>query len=236
MDNIFLVSLPTKKPETKRWVGLLNKIFARLGYKLALQPNPRVDMSTIEQRINMFHLLESTIACGVEGEVAEFGCFTGQTAMLFQKVIVNHNKSKTVFLFDSFETDFGLQRDVESELKNNFSHAMLPMPKIIKGRFEQTVPEQLPSKLSFVHIDCGVGTDPLIHKNQVLHLLKHIYPIMSTGAICMLMDYCDRDRGHTGRDFNPGVKIACDEFFTNKPEKVYALYGNQYSHGYFRKI
>lgn len=236
MDNIFIVNFSPVKTRKSKLIDFINRGIFRYGYQLVPQPNPRLDMSTIEQRINMFHLLESTITSGVQGEVAEFGCFTGQTAILFQRVIVNHNKNNTIQLFDSFESDFGLHRDIESELKNNFSHAMLPMPLIVKGKLEDTIPAKLPRQISFAHIDCGVGNDPLIHKSLILHILKNIYPIMPTGAVCMLMDYHDKSKGHTGRDFNPGVKPACDEFFADKPEKVFALYGNQYSHGYFRKM
>jgi hypothetical protein len=33
----------------------------------------------------------------------------------------------------------------------------------------------------------------------------------------------------------PGVKRACDEFFADKPERMYALYAGPYAHGFFRK-
>ncbi|MEO8150103.1 MAG: hypothetical protein ABI723_20870 [Bacteroidia bacterium] len=236
MDNIYLVNYSPIRTKRHKLIDLLNKGLSRYGFKIVLQPNPKIDMSTVEQRINMFHLLESALTWGVEGEVVEFGCYAGQSAMLFQKVIMHFDKHKTIYLYDSFEATFGRPRDVEAELRNNFSHALLHNPVVIRGKLEDTVPLNLPEKISFAHIDCGIGIDQFIHKNLIIHLVNNVYHRMSTGAVCMFMDYYDKSKGHHGRDFNPGVKPACDEFFADKPEKVSALYGNQYSHGYFRKL
>jgi O-methyltransferase len=51
----------------------------------------------------------------------------------------------------------------------------------------------------------------------------------------VLMDYHEEGITIHGANVNPGVKLACDEFFTGKPEGVYTLYGGPCSHGYFRK-
>ena len=69
----------------------------------------------------------------------------------------------------------------------------------------------------------------------VLHLLKNIYPRLSSGAVVLFMDYHDPNLTVKGDAVNPGVKMACDVFFHDKPEVVYTLYGNQYSHGYIIK-
>jgi O-methyltransferase len=58
---------------------------------------------------------------------------------------------------------------------------------------------------------------------------------MSQGAVCLLADYHDPVKTNRGTDSNPGVKWACDEFFSGRMEKVSALYGNHYSHGFFRR-
>ena len=66
-------------------------------------------------------------------------------------------------------------------------------------------------------------------------MLAEIYPRMSAGAICVLMDYNDPEINGIGHNANPGVKLACDEFLVNKPEEIIPLYGNQYFHAYFQK-
>ncbi|WP_161599551.1 TylF/MycF/NovP-related O-methyltransferase [Hymenobacter nivis] len=198
-------------------------------------PNPVVDMTTVEQRINYFHLLDAVIAHQVRGDVVELGCFTGQCALLFQRVVQLYQADKTLHLFDSFETQFTLKGSVEEELKRNFKEEGLPLPVLHKGYFQDTLPTQLPGQIAFVHIDCGFGGDAQQHKSVVQYCLEEVYPKMSVGAVCVLMDYHDRTAPGTGYDANPGVKMACDEFLATKPEQMVSLYGNHYSHGFFRK-
>lgn len=58
---------------------------------------------------------------------------------------------------------------------------------------------------------------------------------MSKGAVCVLMDYHVLAVNNQS-DYNPGVKLAADEFLSTLPENMISLYANQYSHGYFRKL
>ena len=66
--------------------------------------------------------------------------------------------------------------------------------------------------------------------------LHHVYFRLSKGAVLLFMDYHDPISTFKGVPINPGVKAACDLFFKDKPEKVFTLYGNQYSHGYIIKM
>ncbi|MEB0262804.1 hypothetical protein QN348_14400 [Mucilaginibacter sp. 5C4] len=59
---------------------------------------------------------------------------------------------------------------------------------------------------------------------------------MPKNSVCIMMDYFDASTGVEGLDINPGVKLAYDEFFADKPEKIACLWGNQYNHAYFRKV
>lgn len=238
MDNFFINSAPFVKLKRGRIAKISNRILKALGLNYTLQPglDIRLDMNSIEQRINYYHLLDAVITYDVEGEVAELGCFTGQCALLFQNIITAHRSDKKLHLYDSFEKQFAFEGNVEQELINSFNKIGLSQPIIHKGYFEDTIPAQLPEKLSFVHIDCGWGGDPQLHKKIMLHCLQHIYPRLSKGAVCVMMDYHDAASGDKGLDVNPGVKVACDEFFIGKPEQIVALYGNEYSHAFFRKI
>ncbi|MFD1873195.1 TylF/MycF/NovP-related O-methyltransferase [Hymenobacter bucti] len=237
MNNFFISEPPFAAP-ARRLVTLLNKglHFLKPGYQLTAAPNPVVDMNTLEQRINYFHLLDATLAAQIPGDVIELGCFTGQCALLFQKVLQMHHSDKMLHLYDSFETQFTLQGNVANVLERNFALAGLPMPVLHKGYFQQTLPSQLPARICFTHIDCGFGADALAHKEVMLHCLQTVYPRLSKGAVCVLMDYHDRRSGAIGHDVNPGVKLACDEFLASKPEQLVALYGNQISHAFFRKV
>ena len=78
------------------------------------------------------------------------------------------------------------------------------------------------------------GGDVARHKQLMLFCLEHVYARMTPSAICLLMDYCDHKLVDAW-DCNPGVKLACDEFFKEKSESISVLYGGEYCHGYFRK-
>lgn len=237
MNNFFITQHPFSQPKKSSLVRYVNAAMSKLGYRYKLQPKPdsTADMNSLEQRINYYLLLDSAIGNGVEGDVAELGCYTGQCAMLFEKVIEQNQSSKKLHLYDSFETKFAFTGGVEEELLKNFKLANLNMPILHKGYFNETLPTQLPEKLAFVHIDCGFGGDRFQHRDIMLYCFEQIYPKLSQGAICVLMDYHDDEEGDKGLDANPGVKLACDIFFGDRPEKIISLYGNEYSHGFFRK-
>jgi O-methyltransferase len=238
MDNFFIARQPFRSRKPSPIVNFINKglRLVKAGYHIHPLPDPVEDMNTIEQRINYFHLLDGLIDNQVPGDIVELGCFTGQCAMLFQKVIEMNDSYKELHLYDNFQSKFKIQDSIETILNNNFRSSALRLPILHKGSFEQTIPEQLPRQICFVHIDCGSGGDPEFHKKTMLHCLASIYPRLSKGGVCAMMDYHDRSVNNTGYDVNPGVKLACDEFLANKPEKVNSLYGNQYSHGFFKKL
>ncbi|UOR06496.1 TylF/MycF family methyltransferase [Hymenobacter aerilatus] len=247
MNNYFVAEqFPTEHENVslrnafrEKFIRVINKGIHRLkpGYSVMSPPNPLVDMTTVEQRINYFHLLDAVIANRIPGEVVELGCFTGQCALLFQQVIQMHQSEKTLHLYDSFEVKFSVEGEVEQKLLRNFERAHLPLPVLHKGYFENTLPTQLPKQIAFVHIDCGFGGDISLHKDTLLFCLHAVYPKMAPGSVCVLMDYYDdTQRTVFAGSLNPGVKLACDEFFHSKPEKIVSLYGNQYAHGFFRKV
>lgn len=240
MDNYFITKQPYTKASYSNFAlnltKFVNKVFKKLKLGLAISPiDATVDMSTVEQRINYYHLLNMVIQNKVEGDVIELGCFTGQCALLFEKVIELNNSDKKLHLYDSFEIKFKEKGNIEAVLLDSFRDTGLRVPELHKGYFDQTLPEQLPEKIAFAHIDCGHGGDKFAHKQIMLYCFEQIYPKMSPGSICVLMDYNDPEINGYGHDANPGVKLAYDAFFKDKPEEIIPLYGNQYFHAYFTK-
>ncbi|MEO8150558.1 MAG: TylF/MycF/NovP-related O-methyltransferase [Bacteroidia bacterium] len=236
--DLFINKYPYKRIYHNKLITFINKVlfFLRIRYQLQPLPNPMIEMNTIEQRINFFHLLKSVLDFKVPGDIIEFGCYTGQCATLFQKVIADYDPDRKLLLFDSFEAKFTDNINVEKELELNFERAHLNKPILIKGRFEATVPQKLPIQIAFAHIDCGGGHEVEDHKKLILFLLNHIYPRLTAGAIVFFMDYTDKEKGHDVTEYYPGVKQACDVFFADKPESVIPLYGNQLPAGYVRKV
>ena len=240
MNNYFITKPPyTKlnaKPAALKLVRFINKGLRaiKLNYMLS-SIDTTFDMNTIEQRINYYHLLNQVLLNMVEGDVIELGCFTGQCAILFQKVLEQNSSDKKLHLYDSFEVQFSEKGNIMEVLLDSFESADLEAPHIHAGLFKDTIPSQLPEKLCFVHIDCGHGGNVDDHKNILLQLLEEIYPRMTAGAVCVLMDYNDPEINGVGHDANPAVKLACNKFLKDKKEVIIPLYGNQYYHAYFRK-
>ena len=239
MNNYFITQPPysVNKRKNSPVINFVNKglRYLKTGYNVQ-QLDTSVDMNTVEQRINYYHLLDSIIIHNVLGDVIELGTFTGQCAVLFQKVIESRGSDKKLHVYDTFDVSFKFKGDILAKLKENFANAGLRAPMIHKGNFFETLPANLPVKLSFIHIDCGFGGDPQAHKKVVLHCLESIYPRMTAGAVCILMDYNDPTENGVAHNIAPGVKLACDEFLADKTEKIEVLYGNQYLHAYFRKV
>jgi O-methyltransferase len=216
---------------------ILNKILNKFKVKVQVSTllNNGTDMVATNQRLNFFHLLNRVLQTGVQGEIVELGCFDGQIATMFQHINDQNKAGRKIFLFDNFRNDFGLNENIKDRLIYNFTLRNLTVPEIIEGDFKDTLSQKLPAKICFAHIDCGIGKDPKKHKQIILHCLENIYPRLEPGGICVLMDYHDHERTIEGINSNPGVKPACDEFFRDKQEEVFILYGGAYSHGYFIK-
>lgn len=237
MDFIDVYKLPGITRQPTGLIKLVNQVIRKLGfnYELTPIPNGKLNMHTIEQRMNFSLLGMCNLAYHVPGEWAEFGCYNGQSAMVFQKMLDVYRPGEKISLFDSFAAKYNLRGDVKQNLIDNFAQNGLGTPHLVEGNFYDTVPGQLAAQYALVHIDCGVGGNKELHKQLILHLLSNVYPRLSKGAIVLFMDYHHPDKTVRGEPINPGVREACDLFFSDKPEKVSSLYGNHYSHGFILK-
>jgi O-methyltransferase len=225
---------------TSNTAGFVDGLIYRLsGYSFA--PTRSGISTSVEQRINMFHLVSQTIAYDVEGDLVEVGCHEGQSAVLIAKVLKGHNSSKELHVYDSFEGlpatraedggvyergDLAISEDI---LRANFRTHGLDLPAIHKGWFDDTLPKGLPAKISFAHLDGDLY-------DSIMVSLKYVYPRLTAGAICLVDDYCDTSIDPNGWNYLPGVKIACDEFLADKPEIMSYLYSGSFTHGFFRKL
>ncbi len=233
----------------RAWHRAINRL---LRYtRLDVQLNPRAfrwgGMASIEARMNLFHLATQCAEFGVPGDFVEIGCNAGESSVCLQHIVNTIAPDKQIHFFDSFE---GAPEPTgkDAELKvygkgdmstslfafyDTFRRAGMPQPEHVhKGWFEETIPQFLPDKISFALLDGDLYS-------STKYVLPHLYERMSPGAICMLGVYYDDavlSRPHTIPQYkSPGVKMATDEFFAGKPEKVSVLYAGEYSNGYFRK-
>jgi O-methyltransferase len=219
--------------------GITDRLIHRLT-GLKFSPTRSGVSTSVEQRMNMYHLVSQAIAYNVEGDLVEVGCNEGQSSVLITKVIKSFDSSKKLHVYDSFEGlpsartedgnsykkgDLATTQDV---LVNNFKLHSLELPIIHNGWFDNTLPDGLPEKICFAHLDGDLY-------DSILVSLKYVYPRLSKGAVCLIDDYCDPSINPDGWNYLPGVKKACDEFMADKPEQICYVYSGAFTHAYFRK-
>jgi O-methyltransferase len=105
----------------------------------------------------------------------------------------------------------GQLKTTEDVLRYNFKRYNLPIREIHRGCFKDTLPDGLPGKICFAYLDGDLY-------ESILVSLEHVYPKLAKGAVCLIDDYNDPSINPLGWNKLPGVKKACDEYLSNKPE------------------
>lgn len=220
-------------------------------------------MINIEQAMNIYHLLSQVILLNIPGDVVELGCNDGRTAVIMQKTLSKYDSNKKMYLYDSFKglpskhikdgnTYFmeGWCKKPINSVRKTFEKFGFSgkLPHIIPGWFKDTIPQKLPSKIAFSHLDSDFYT-------SIIESLNGIYPRLSKGAIVIVDDYgtsktnkkiekiinlnkysIDSGRKVKLKILLPGVKKACEEFFKDKKEDLEILIAGEEQHAYFRKL
>ncbi|MGI8967598.1 MAG: TylF/MycF/NovP-related O-methyltransferase [Chloroflexota bacterium] len=247
MNNLFIRDDKFDWRNDSRKVSLANQLLNKAGIPARLRPLYATGfMTNLEQRMNLYHLVSQVLAYGVTGDLAEAGTYVGSTAVLMQLIIDGEGQGQTLHVYDSFEKSWGAD-DPLKELKANFDRYCGKRPAIHEGRFDQTMPSELPDAIAFINIDCGWGgpthrniargyDDSLHHHDAILrHILEHIYPRLSPGAVCSLIDYWHPSLHDGLHNPNPAVQPTVDELLANKPETISVLYAGDNLQAYFRK-
>jgi len=157
------------------------------------------------------------------GDVFECGVYKGGTAMLIASTII---RNKSLHLFDTFsgmpevseldnhhkkgdfkDTSFDLVFKRINDIKSNgvifFHQGIIP---------ETFIGLENVKKLSFSHIDLDIY-------ESVRSATEFIYPRTTDCGVIIYDDY--------GFDTCKGAKIAVDEFYKDKPERIEILPTNQ---------
>jgi len=239
-DGFFKVYNGKKMKELRKMVLGKTTRDANIFCLRCIFKNDDNEMLSIDQRINIFKLLKQTIDKNTEGEVVDLGCYDGLNSILIQHILDEYHCKKELHVYDSFqglpykskedadtEYDKGWCKISKDQLIDNFNFYHIKLPIIHAGWFKDILPEELPPKISFVHID-----GDLYHSIKVS--LKAVYSRLSKGAVVVIDDYYD-DKVHVGKNILPGVKEACDEFFKDKNENVIPLIAGNKAHAYFIK-
>ena len=190
-------------------------------------------MQGFDRLVRICHfLLETT---GLPGDVVEFGCNHGDTAVVMACVT-----NKPIWLYDSFEglpepreyehdanpamLRKGHMLAAEEQVRKRFVEASRPQPTIVKGWFKDVRPDQLPERIAFAHLDGDLF-------DSITQSLELVYPRLVKGGYCIIDDYlCP---------LFPGVAMAVGAFLRDKGEQTIVppgLLGRAAHHGYFRKL
>lgn len=175
--------------------------------------------------------LYNTLEQGIEGDVVELGCNVGTTSLFIRKLLNSYGLEKEFHVYDSWE---GLPEESDKDVSNNkrfdkgscktrkgiFTHnfelAKLKLPEIHSGWFKKIPDKEYPEKISFAFFD-GDFYD------SILDSFSKVYSRLTSGAIVTIHDY--------EATFLPGVKKACTEFLSDKPEKGTMVNARNYNIG-----
>jgi O-methyltransferase len=219
------------------WARFANRVLTKLRAPVHLQCrfDYREDMVSVEQTANFELLITQLLQAGVSGEFVELGCYVGRTASIFAKLLMRHDATRALHVFDRFDIELGGSKGIRAQFEANLRATGCPVPAIHQGDLFETVPAGLPESIAFAHIDLGVGSDTGLHERLVNHALEHAYPRMSPGGIIVVMDYHIPGLTVHGYDANPGARAATDRFLSGKTERPHLLYGGPCSHAFIRR-
>lgn len=229
--------LGPSRSKLSAFARFVNKASGKLHFPLELRPrfDHRNHMLSIEQATNFQLLIERLLETGVPGAFVEIGSYTGSSAAVIGSLMSHGPDRREFHVYDRFDIELGAQRNIQEVFVRTLSEQGVAIPTMHVGDVFETIPGELPDKIAFVHLDCGIGGGVAAQTPLMMHCLNGFYPRLAKDGVAVFMDYHDPATTLDGSDSNPGVRIACDAFFADKPEAVTPIYGGPCSHAYIRK-
>ncbi|MEO7984567.1 MAG: TylF/MycF/NovP-related O-methyltransferase [Bacteroidota bacterium] len=181
----------------------------------------------VERSYSLYQTVNYIIKNNIEGDFVECGVWKGGSSMLMAYILKDAGISnRKIWLYDTFE---GMTKPGEmdgpeekdqwekgkltetlntmcyspiEEVKANMAKTRYPEESIIiiKGRVEETMPGQLPLKISLLRLD----TD---WYESTIHELIHLYPLLEKHGVLIVDDYGAWQ----------GARKATDEYFDSIP-------------------
>ena len=168
---------------------------------------------TVNESMQVYECAKAALK--IKGDYAEVGVYKGGSA----KIIALVKSDKQLHLFDTFE---GLPQTSKKDKYFNTGEYSAPLEQVqdllneynnvyfYKGIFPKTTTKISHIRFSFVHLDVDLY-------QSTLDGLEYFYPRMNKGGLILTHDYPS----------SVGVKKACDEFISSRPESILKLSGNQ---------
>jgi len=217
-----------KYPWLQKMVSAFNALLISVsGMKIVPAGSLTIKGESWVKRLLYFQRLLSQIE-DIEGDIAECGVLNGDGLVLFSLITRNSNRLRNIWGFDSFEglpepteKDFGSSESeakkgrgayanikiVEDNLKASglSKQDVKEKVRLIKGFFNDTLPNIDVSSLAFLHIDVD-----LYESYKVA--LQYLFPRVVPGGIIAFDEYDKEERW-------PGAKKAIDEFLATIPDQ-----------------
>ena len=163
------------------------KLNAVRGLSLGLRPR---NLSTIAGTWLFLELLES-LPRSVVGSVAECGLYQGANALI-ASALSSRLAERPYALYDSFEGLSELSCSDPEARRGEFADVSMPEVemlfsgftnvRIVKGRFENTMPKEVMRPHGLVYIDCDL-------RDPTLFCCRHFWPLLAPGGYLMTHDY-----------------------------------------------
>jgi hypothetical protein len=169
---------------------------------------------SLDRKYTLDQLLKLTLH--VAGDAAECGVYKGASAYLICRALQPY--AKWTYLFDSFEGlsvpikrdgtywSPGVFRIDESYVRENLGR--FQNFTVYRGWIPDRFEEVAGRRFSFVHVDVDLY-------EPTRQSIEFFYDRLNPGGVMLLDDY--------GFKTCPGAKVAADEFFANKPERIVGL-------------
>jgi O-methyltransferase len=174
---------------------------------------PVTDQLSSDEIKTICATLRAIIEKGVEGDVVEFGCYEGGSAVAMQELLKIYDYPKQLWLYDSFaglpektaedESVRGAQfqrgelKASKARLQRNFIKRDVRLAHVVAGWFFELDPEDLPDQIAFAFLDGD-------YYESIMDSLKLIWPKLTAGSVVLIDDYQNAAL--------PGVKKAIDEW------------------------
>lgn len=160
-------------------------------------------MIGMERLDHLQHCVETVLAEGIEGDLAETGVWRGGASMLMKGVLhAYRDQERTLFLADSFQGlpspdldtfpqdngdtlhEFGYLAVSAEEVRSNFANYGLLDDRVVflEGWFRDTLPSAPIEKLALLRLDGDMY-------ESTMEALDALYPKLTPGGFCIIDDY-----------------------------------------------
>lgn len=172
--------------------------------------------------------LEAVLEQGIDGDVAEFGCYIGTTSVFIRRLLDTNrqNADRKFYVYDSFaglpakalednssagiEFKAGELTVSKKQFIQTFQKANLTLPVVTKAWFADLTDRQLPTDIAYAFLDGDFY-------ESIIDSLKLVWPRLSAGGTITIDDY--------NRPALPGVTKAVSDFFGTQNVNLHHEHG-----------